>query len=211
MSGVIHWGTCDWCHKPVIEQFHPNFVGVSPLHSICMDVCRAYSRHGINPLALNPLDAGRVKTLEAEVDTLTQTVNALKAIIQQPVNYRDGVGNTPLMAVAKLGLSSEASLLISKGVDVNLVNFAGESALKLATRYDHLQIALILIKAGADPYDITAFVSPVVLAAEKGMYDVVEASFQSNPTIPRYIFSKLAKMAEDDAILQSILKKYSVL
>lgn len=65
------------------------------------------------------------------------------------VDERDQARMTPLHWAAD-GHLDVARVLISKGADVNAADFAGGSALLVATYYGHEAIAELLISAGAD-------------------------------------------------------------
>lgn len=65
-------------------------------------------------------------------------------------NYRDALGNTPLILAASNGYYSIAEIMIAKGCEVNAKNCLGETALMLATKNNHEQMVKLLVKNGAD-------------------------------------------------------------
>jgi len=64
---------------------------------------------------------------------------------------RDSFGNTPLMVAVQNGyVELVRDYLVVYGVDVNAINYVGDTALKLAVNLGHVDIALILKEAGAN-------------------------------------------------------------
>ena len=61
-------------------------------------------------------------------------------------------GNTPLLLAADAGQEALVQALIQHGADVNASNHAGESALSLAVRHGHVQIATLLLEHQAKPF-----------------------------------------------------------
>lgn len=66
------------------------------------------------------------------------------------LNAQDEKGHTLLYIAAKNNYADIVQVLIKEKVDLNKSNFTGSTALTCATFYDHIEIAIALIQAGAD-------------------------------------------------------------
>lgn len=67
------------------------------------------------------------------------------------VNQQTRVGNTFLMAAAKIGDRKTVEALLNHDADVNLRNKAGATALMIAAKYDNPGVVTLLLDHGADP------------------------------------------------------------
>ena len=68
----------------------------------------------------------------------------------QPVDARDGYGQTGLMVAARLGHSAAVEFLIAHGASLDMTAKYGLSALMLAVINRHARVAQQLVAAGAD-------------------------------------------------------------
>lgn len=84
---------------------------------------------------------------------------------------------TALWSAAYHGNRALVEHLIAEGVDVNLSDRYGRSALIWAATGGYFELAKVLIAAGAwvDPYDdYSLFMSPLMCAAETGHIEIVD-------------------------------------
>lgn len=65
-----------------------------------------------------------------------------------PVNFQGQTGNTALMFAAQWGNRAMVQYLLDNGADVGLKNTAGESAVALALKNGHRDIAVLLRSYG---------------------------------------------------------------
>lgn len=88
--------------------------------------------------------------------------------------------DTPAMALWSAVYHADRALverLLSEAVDVNVWDAHGRSALTFAASGGHLEIARVLIEAGAwvDPFDdYSTFMTPLMCAAEAGHLEMVD-------------------------------------
>ncbi len=61
------------------------------------------------------------------------------------ITIRNSAHLTPLMLCCKEGLSELAEILLSNDANINDTNILGDTPLKLAQRYGHEELALLLI------------------------------------------------------------------
>jgi len=64
-------------------------------------------------------------------------------------NIRGNFGMTPLMIAVENHYPAIVSTLVNRGVDFNITDYKGKTALALAVDKGHEDIAIILRKAGA--------------------------------------------------------------
>lgn len=94
---------------------------------------------------------------------------------------------TALWIAAANGDRETVARLLAEGVDVNVWDRRGRTALSFAAGGNHLDIALDLLRAGAwiDPHeDGDAFTTPLIAAAERQHHDmaVLLLKHGANPT-----------------------------
>jgi ankyrin repeat protein len=66
-------------------------------------------------------------------------------------NFWEPSGHTPIMQAAKSGMEEAVKLLLEWGVNLNLKDNRGRTALSLSIHREHADIALHLLSKGADP------------------------------------------------------------
>src|SRR5207253_1506577 len=90
-----------------------------------------------------------------------------------------GAGDVAVLNAARAANWSDVRSLISKGLPVESVNAAdsdGTRALHWAIRADEVQIASLLLKAGADPNAENRLgVTPLYLAAQNGSAEIIKS------------------------------------
>lgn len=67
------------------------------------------------------------------------------------VNARDGQGRTPLQLATNLGWRDGVDVLLSRKANTEVANDAGETPLIAAVHRHDLEMARLLLRAGADP------------------------------------------------------------
>lgn len=79
-------------------------------------------------------------------------IKMLKIALKYGVNpdLRDSVGNTLLMDSSGIGDFDQVEILLEYAADVNAQNCSGESPLSIAVARGNVEIAVKLMKAGAD-------------------------------------------------------------
>jgi ankyrin repeat protein len=108
-----------------------------------------------------------------------------RALVQEKLN-------TPAMALWSAAYHADRVLverLLSEAVDVNVWDAYGRSALTHAASGGHLEIARVLIDAGAwvDPYDdYSTFMTPLMCAAESGHLEMVDLLLEKGANPIRY-------------------------
>ena len=110
-----------------------------------------------NPLVVERLlEAGALVDAENQVQSRAITDSANAEVVQRlvnagaDINYIDGQGQFLLSGAAREGDIEFIRALIHIGADPNLERYGG-SALMTAASYDELDIAAILLEAGANP------------------------------------------------------------
>jgi FOG: Ankyrin repeat len=102
----------------------------------------------------------------------------------QAVNAHAYDGWTPLHLAAFFGQLEAARALIAAGANVQAVsrNTLRNSPLHAAAAGKHASVALLLLRAGADPQTVDAGgYTAVQIARENGLLDVVEAATPESP------------------------------
>jgi len=102
-----------------------------------------------HPEYLNATEAGAHTPLHVAV--FDNQTNATALLIQcgADVNAPDVCGWSPLHTAAYRGDVAIAERLISAGADVNLKDHTGQTPLRLAIKYKHPEVAVVLRKHGA--------------------------------------------------------------
>ena len=84
-------------------------------------------------------------------------------------------GLTPLLFAARDGDIESAKMLIAAGANINATTGIGETALMLAARNDHTDVALFLLDKGADPNIVEAGHTALHFAVARKNLDLVKA------------------------------------
>lgn len=87
--------------------------------------------------------ATSIFTGHANVAELLLTKTAL------PIDFQGRTGNTALMFAAQWGQQASVDYLLKTGADVSVVNAQGDTALSLALKNGHRNVALLLRQYGA--------------------------------------------------------------
>jgi len=96
------------------------------------------------------------------------------------------------MSASKNGLESVVTELLRRGADLNVINYKGITAVYLACKYNHEQIALQLVAAGADP--------------TKGQSALTLKKIDSMPTVKDALIAAIA--AKKGGALNKTVKKH---
>jgi hypothetical protein len=87
----------------------------------------------------------------------------------------------PLLLAARYNATKVLRLLLDKGVDVNIKDDLGSTALHKAARYNSLQAVRMLLEAGADPEKLDSDGHPPSFDAEYRGHDDVLVLLRSHP------------------------------
>ncbi len=111
-----------------------------------LKLLRARLQQGVNPDARSP--SGRTALLEAAA---AGQLEAMRALVEAGANVNAAApdGQTPLIAAAAHDRTDAVKLLVEASADLNLRSRGFGSALEVAERMGHEQIAQMLRKAGA--------------------------------------------------------------
>jgi ankyrin repeat protein len=96
---------------------------------------------------------------------------------------------TALWSAAYSGNIAQVERLLAEGVDVNLWDRYGRTALSLAAEGGHIEVVRKLIGSGAwvDPHDEgSVYMSPLMCAAEHGFVEIAELLLESGADPTRH-------------------------
>lgn len=142
----------------------------------------------------------REMIIVATIVIVNCTSPEIKATVAQ--TYKDE-SLTPLMEAAGKGDSRTVQQLIAEGVDINLGNKRGETAIYIACEASHTEVVKLLIQAKADVNIATTYgnETPLIAAANKGNDEILtmlinaKARINPKPTQSRYQTDETALMA----------------
>ncbi|PIN18222.1 26S proteasome regulatory complex, subunit PSMD10 [Handroanthus impetiginosus] len=116
-----------------------------------------------------------------------------------------GVRNSPLHYSASQGHHEIVSLLIESGVDINLRNYRGQTALMQACQYGHWEVVqiLILFKANIHKADYLNGGTALHLAALNGHFRCIRLLLADHvPSIPNFSSILRKRSRNDDSITE---------
>lgn len=115
-----------------------------------------------------------------------------------------GVRNSPLHYSAAQGHNEIVSLLLESGVDVNIRNYCGQTALMQACRYGHWEVVqtLVLYKANVNRADYLNGRTALHFAAVNGHSRCVRLLFaDAVPSVPHFWNSLRADQGQEESLV----------